>query len=331
MIGALQLLAACERHRSLQHGDRARVGRDLRLARERRRSSSPRRWHGATRSRPASSATSASSRTTSTTSPGATPRSPAACCATSPRSGPTFDTPLVGYLSLPVVPTQLGFDPRLQFIHSVGRDRGPRGGGPQPGPRRRQRRAVGRGLAEPDPAHGGQALGADPAPAVRPRAGPARAGGCGWAAPTTTASGCCASGAASTTRRLREEVGYEPRFDALGAVRDFAESTGAAGSLRFPARATLADALARGDERGGARGTTTTDGHGVGPDAVAELPAPGCARGSRSGLGPLSAAQRAATGLPDSFRERARARSRSGCAASTPRTSGASTRSSPRP
>ncbi|MGH2992239.1 MAG: NAD-dependent epimerase/dehydratase family protein, partial [Solirubrobacterales bacterium] len=35
-----------------------------------------------------------------------------------PEIGPDIDTPLAGYLSLPVVPTQLGFDPRLQFVHS---------------------------------------------------------------------------------------------------------------------------------------------------------------------------------------------------------------------
>ena len=31
--------------------------------------------------------------------------------------GPTIDTPITRYLALPVVPTSLGFDPRLQFIH----------------------------------------------------------------------------------------------------------------------------------------------------------------------------------------------------------------------
>ncbi|HVE98470.1 MAG TPA: SDR family oxidoreductase [Mycobacteriales bacterium] len=31
--------------------------------------------------------------------------------------GPTIDTPLTRYFSLPVVPTVLGFDPRLQFLH----------------------------------------------------------------------------------------------------------------------------------------------------------------------------------------------------------------------
>jgi UDP-glucose 4-epimerase len=31
--------------------------------------------------------------------------------------GPTIDSPFARYLSLPVVPTPLGFDPRLQFVH----------------------------------------------------------------------------------------------------------------------------------------------------------------------------------------------------------------------
>ena len=35
-----------------------------------------------------------------------------------PEIGPGLDTPLARYLSLPVVPTQLGFDPRLQLVHA---------------------------------------------------------------------------------------------------------------------------------------------------------------------------------------------------------------------
>ena len=35
-----------------------------------------------------------------------------------PEIGPDLDMPLVRYLSLPVVPTQLGFDPRLQLLHA---------------------------------------------------------------------------------------------------------------------------------------------------------------------------------------------------------------------
>ena len=35
-----------------------------------------------------------------------------------PEIGPALDTPLARYLSLPVVPVQLGFDPRLQLLHT---------------------------------------------------------------------------------------------------------------------------------------------------------------------------------------------------------------------
>jgi UDP-glucose 4-epimerase len=31
--------------------------------------------------------------------------------------GPTIDTPLTRYFALPVVPTEFGYDPRLQFVH----------------------------------------------------------------------------------------------------------------------------------------------------------------------------------------------------------------------
>ncbi len=42
------------------------------------------------------------------------------CCTLryQPEIGPDLDTPLVRYLQLPVVPTQLGWDPRLQLIHA---------------------------------------------------------------------------------------------------------------------------------------------------------------------------------------------------------------------
>ena len=35
-----------------------------------------------------------------------------------PEIGAELDTPLVRYLTLPVVPIQLGFDPRLQLLHA---------------------------------------------------------------------------------------------------------------------------------------------------------------------------------------------------------------------
>jgi UDP-glucose 4-epimerase len=44
-----------------------------------------------------------------------------ACCMLryQPEIGPDLAAPLVRYLSLPVVPTQLGFDPRLQLVHAA--------------------------------------------------------------------------------------------------------------------------------------------------------------------------------------------------------------------
>ena len=43
-----------------------------------------------------------------------------ACCMLryQPELGPGLETPLARYLTLPVVPVQLGFDPRLQLIHA---------------------------------------------------------------------------------------------------------------------------------------------------------------------------------------------------------------------
>jgi UDP-glucose 4-epimerase len=46
-------------------------------------------------------------------------------------------------------------------------------------------------------------------------------------------------------RRLREEIGYEPAFDALGAVRDFADVVGARRIAPVPGPRAVADLLAR--------------------------------------------------------------------------------------
>jgi UDP-glucose 4-epimerase len=45
--------------------------------------------------------------------------------------------------------------------------------------------------------------------------------------------------------RLREEVGYEPAFDALGAVRDFADKVGGRKVVSIPGPRSAADVLAR--------------------------------------------------------------------------------------
>ena len=54
-----------------------------------------------------------------------------------PEIGPDLDTPLVRYLSLPVVPTQLGFDPRLQLLHADDATGALEAATAQPGPRAR--------------------------------------------------------------------------------------------------------------------------------------------------------------------------------------------------
>ncbi|MGH2992219.1 MAG: hypothetical protein ACRDL1_01610, partial [Solirubrobacterales bacterium] len=45
--------------------------------------------------------------------------------------------------------------------------------------------------------------------------------------------------------RLRNELGYEPRFDALGAVRDFAGKSGSRRIVPVPGPRSVADVLAR--------------------------------------------------------------------------------------
>ncbi len=149
-----------------------------------------------------------------------------------PEIGPGLDVPLVRYLSLPVVPTQLGFDPRLQLLHAedatgalAAATRNPVRGPVNVAPRgtislTKILRLAGRPtLPVPHPLFGpmfgqlGRRLGAadlynDGVLLLR-------------------------HGRGVDNRRLLEEVGYEPRFDAEGAVRDFVSKNAASRRL-FP-------------------------------------------------------------------------------------------------
>ena len=138
-----------------------------------------------------------------------------------PEIGPDLDMPLVRYLSLPVVPTQLGFDPRLQLLHADDATgalevatRNPVRGAVNVAPSgsislshilRLARRPS---LPVPHPLFGpalerlGRQLGAGPVYGDGVR--------------------LLRFGRGVDNRRLRTEVGYEPRFDAVAAVRDFA-------------------------------------------------------------------------------------------------------------
>ena len=276
--------------RDAAHGDRPRLGRDLRLRGRRRRRSSPRIWPARRRCGPASSATSPSSRSTSRTSPAATPSSPAACCATSPRSAPGLDAPLVRYLTLPVVPVQLGFDPRLQLLARRGRDRGARGGG------RATRSAAPVNVAPDGSISLSRALrllrppGApDPAPAVRAADARASTGGSAPAALLGDGVRLLRYGRGVDNRRLREEIGYEPRYDAVAAVRDLA-ARGRRPADRSPA---CTPARSPTGSRGRDRERAARLRDPQTPEAIADF-LRGVRGGVESGLDPLAAAQQAA-------------------------------------
>lgn len=146
-----------------------------------------------------------------------------ACCTLryQPEIGPDLGTPLVRYLQLPVVPTQLGWDPRLQLVHADdatavleaairSRTRGavnvaPSGSISLSHVLRVLRRPT---LPIPHPLFGpalerlGRRLGAGPIYGDGVR--------------------LLRFGRGVDNRRLLDEVGYRPRFNAETAIRDFA-------------------------------------------------------------------------------------------------------------
>jgi UDP-glucose 4-epimerase len=151
-----------------------------------------------------------------------------ACCMLryQPELGADLETPLARYLRLPVVPTQLGYDPRLQLLHSEDATaallaatenpvRGPVNVGPTGSISlsralrliRRPSLPIPHPLFEPALTRLGRELGAGVlyGDAIR----------------------FLRYGRGVDNRRLREEVGFEPTFDAEGAVRDFAGKAGA--------------------------------------------------------------------------------------------------------
>ena len=116
-----------------------------------------------------------------------------------PEIGPGLEQPLNRYLSLPVVPTQLGFDPQLQLLHAEDATgalaaatrqpvRGPVNVAPD-GTISLNR--ILRLAGPPDPA--------GPPPAGGHGDGPAGPAASAPPTSTTTGSGCCATAAAATT------------------------------------------------------------------------------------------------------------------------------------
>src|SRR5919205_1742478 len=151
-----------------------------------------------------------------------------------PTIGPTQDTQVSRYLSLPAVPTYLGFDPRLQFVH--------------------ERDALEAFVAAvKNPVRGAVNVAAPgtiglirmirmAGKAALPLASPAF--------PTVTGFARRAGlvdfspdfrrllryGRAVDTRRLVEEIGFEPRYDAVEAVEDYVTHQGGRRLVPAPRR-----------------------------------------------------------------------------------------------
>jgi UDP-glucose 4-epimerase len=141
-----------------------------------------------------------------------------------PEIGSELETPLVRYLKLPVVPTQLGYDPRLQLLHSDDAT-----GALEAAVRNPVRGAVNVAPSGSISLSRLLRLARRPAlPLPHPLFGPAmeRVGRrLGVGTLLGDAVRMLRYGRGVDNRRLRSEVGYEPQFDVVDAVRDFAAKT----------------------------------------------------------------------------------------------------------
>lgn len=141
-----------------------------------------------------------------------------------PEVGPDLDSPLVRYLTLPLVPVQLGYDPRLQLLHAddataaiAAAVHAPVRGAVNVGPDGSI--SLSRAL---------RLLGRPTLPVPHPMFEPAinRLGGrLGAGALVGDGVRMLRYGRGVDNTRLRQEIGFEPRYDAVAAIRDFAEKT----------------------------------------------------------------------------------------------------------
>ena len=173
-------------------------------------------------------------------------RSDVSCCALrfQPEIGPGLDTPLVRYLSLPAVPTQLGYDPRLQLIHEEDAT----------GALVAATKSSIRGAVNVAPS-GAISLsrilrlaGRPQVPVPHPLFAPAfsrlgrRALGAGEV--YNDALRLLRYGRGVDNTRLREELGFVPRFDAVAAAKDFAAKSRGRSVVPLPGLGALAGRFA---------------------------------------------------------------------------------------
>ncbi len=143
-----------------------------------------------------------------------------------PEVGADLESPMVRYLTLPVVPVQLGFDPRLQLLDAEDASaalaaavfdpvRGPVNVAPDGSiSLSRALRLLRRpAVPLPDPVYGTLMRRVD--------------GGLGAGGLVGDGIRLLRFGRGVDNRRLREEIGYEPRRDAVGAIRELARADAA--------------------------------------------------------------------------------------------------------
>ena len=172
-------------------------------------------------------------------------RSEVTCCMLryQPEIGPGLDAPLVRYLSLPAVPTQLGFDPRLQFVHAADAT-----GALEAAARNPVRGAVNVAPSGSISLSRILRLARKPAlPIPHPLFGPAlgqlgRRLGVGGA--YSDGVRLLRYGRGVDNARLRTELEFEPAYDAAAAVRDFAAKQHGRRLVRVPSPGDIADAVA---------------------------------------------------------------------------------------
>ena len=160
-----------------------------------------------------------------------------------PEIGPGLDAPLAHYLSLPVVPTQLGFDPRLQLLHAddatgalLAATMNPIRGAVNVAPSGSI--SLSRAL---------RLIDRPQLPIPHPLFGPAMArlgDRLGAGSLYGDAVRLLRYGRGVDNARLRTELGYEPRFDAVAAVRDFAAADRGLRLVPVPGVGSVLDRLA---------------------------------------------------------------------------------------
>ena len=132
--------------------------------------------------------------------------------------GPGIETPLSAYFELPVIPTVLGFDPRLQFVHEddlLDALRHAHGHRP-PGDLQRRRRRRDPALPGGPPRRPSDAAAAR---AVRRHDRRARSAAPGRSTSRPSRSLPRPTVAGSTPRGMRSVLGFEPRYTHAGDLR----------------------------------------------------------------------------------------------------------------